>query len=426
MNLKQITMKQFIYAVIVLAITISCKENKTNTLQPLVELQGSTSPAITLDSLSALPLLKEEPTRIVVNTPVLQSADTIVESYRYIALETTAESLIGNIDKICTDSGFIFVYDHDNNLLLSFDDTGKFLGKIGKQGRGPEEYIEIWSMTLDKQKKEVCLLDLAGRKLMYFNYEGEHVKTEPMYYLFTDFEFIGDKRVVFTGSSHNNSAPLVNLHRLLVAENNQKPLYRGFPITIEFRERFNLETYQSLRKFEDEVYYYHVLADTIWQIKENGYVAKYTLDFPQRGVLFTPQDIQQITLDIYKKKNENKDVFSGKYLFTKDFLFFGIANKHGIQEPLVVDRKTGNTRYGLFLPGYKTSQLGDYWVNSGFDFTYNDTSFIRVLQPYSMKRTVNSLDKETYSYICQKDKDMVNRIKEEDNPVLMIMDLKKF
>lgn len=57
----------------------------------------------------------------------------------YVPLETRSECLIGDIQKIAYYEDNIFVMDQHG--LYKFDCTGRFVSKIGAKGRGPREHI---------------------------------------------------------------------------------------------------------------------------------------------------------------------------------------------------------------------------------------------------------------------------------------------
>lgn len=62
-------------------------------------------------------------------------ADTVI----YIPLETTKESFIQYIDQLWMNDSVILINNSSIGLLM-FQQNGKFIRQIGKQGRGPEEY----------------------------------------------------------------------------------------------------------------------------------------------------------------------------------------------------------------------------------------------------------------------------------------------
>ena len=120
-----------------------------------------------------------------------------IENISYCKLETSPESLLGNIDKMMVDSSSLFIFDrYTCNALYRFSRSGKFITKFGKQGRGPEEYIEIYDFDVDFDNKQVLLLDLNGRKIQYYSFDGEYLRTRKVDFLATDgTAFFGCNRI---------------------------------------------------------------------------------------------------------------------------------------------------------------------------------------------------------------------------------------
>lgn len=74
----------------------------------------------------------------------------MIDSVRYIKLETNEQCLLGYIKKLELYEGKIFIQDANGHVYV-FDDTGHFLNKIGVRGRGPEEYLGMINFYLDKK-----------------------------------------------------------------------------------------------------------------------------------------------------------------------------------------------------------------------------------------------------------------------------------
>ena len=103
------------------------------------------------------------------NVPI----DEYVKSYDgYIPLETTDESLVGNISKLLYENGKLIVVDKENNKILVFDAaTGKFLNCVGHQGRGPKEFISLRDVVVADGK--LYVLDMG--KILTYKLSGEFV-----------------------------------------------------------------------------------------------------------------------------------------------------------------------------------------------------------------------------------------------------------
>lgn len=79
----------------------------------------------------------------------------ISKDCKYVVLESTNESLIGNNFTAYSDDEFIIVIDRER--ILVFDRTsGSFIRKIGNMGNGPDEYSKPYSkIPYDEEKKVI-------------------------------------------------------------------------------------------------------------------------------------------------------------------------------------------------------------------------------------------------------------------------------
>lgn len=97
-----------------------------------------------------------------------------VADYGVLHLETTDESLISQVEKIRIHNGMVYILNGGSNAnLLCFDNNGRFVRKIGRRGRGPKEYIELWNFEIDPIRNELLLLDNEGQKILVFDLNGD-------------------------------------------------------------------------------------------------------------------------------------------------------------------------------------------------------------------------------------------------------------
>ena len=422
------------YAIFILTVLVlfSCKKHqKDHRIYPLSpNNMGQVQVLDIKEGVSSQQLITDEAEIISVpESPEPVQINDYIEEYKYVHLETNAACLIGNIHKIYTDSSYIFVFDKQNNKALIFSDTGNFYTKLGKKGRGPREYIELCNISLDTYKKEVCLLDLGGLKLLFYSYSGEYLREEPMFYYYSGIEFMGQNRMALSTSfAYNDQTPAISNHRVIVAQCDQTPLYKGFPYTSKLREDFHWEDAQPIKKIKDDIFFHHVLSDTIWQIKDSLCKARYVVKFPERNNLFNEHEMQTITDKTYSDKTAKNIFFNGIYLMNDQFISMAIVNQDQIAYPLIYSRKTGKILYGLFFAKWDMNELGPLLIHSYFDFTYKDNAFVKVIQPFealSMLKDMrkNKTDMTKYPF---KDQEFMKKLHEEDNPVLMIVKLKEF
>jgi len=110
----------------------------------------------------------EESIRNVKNLKLSQVADNV----EYIQLQTNEECLINPEARYFFDDSLIFVTNKDH--LLKFSNSGKFLKKIGKPGRGPGEIISIYDLSIIPSKRLIYIQD--GPSLTSYNFDGKFIR----------------------------------------------------------------------------------------------------------------------------------------------------------------------------------------------------------------------------------------------------------
>jgi hypothetical protein len=75
----------------------------------------------------------------------------------YVPLETKELSFIKGISdiKVCKDFFLIKFY----NTILKFQNNGSFVTKIGKEGRGPNEFLIAHDLDIEKKSGNIYLVD---------------------------------------------------------------------------------------------------------------------------------------------------------------------------------------------------------------------------------------------------------------------------
>lgn len=96
----------------------------------------------------------------------------LLSSYKLVPLETHPDGLIGSIQKIIKHHGHYFLYT-DRQRLLEFDEDGRFIRQISRQGSGPGEYTFI--NDFDVTEQQIAILEY--NKIHYFDLGGKYLRT---------------------------------------------------------------------------------------------------------------------------------------------------------------------------------------------------------------------------------------------------------
>ena len=104
---------------------------------------------------------------------VVDISDVIDSTFfKIVALETNANSLIGEIDKIFYQNQRIYIVDKMQKCIIVFDDEGRFLFKLHKPGRGAGEYTEIQTATVTPDN--IIVVDMGKRVALFYDLEGNY------------------------------------------------------------------------------------------------------------------------------------------------------------------------------------------------------------------------------------------------------------
>lgn len=101
----------------------------------------------------------------------------MVEEVRYVELETTEESLIGNVSKVIAYKDKIYIKDRFvASKIYIFDATGRFITTVSSTGKGPGEYMSLEDIAIDSYKDELLVNDTANKKILVFDLGGEFLR----------------------------------------------------------------------------------------------------------------------------------------------------------------------------------------------------------------------------------------------------------
>lgn len=142
---------------------------------------------------------QKETGRISLASPeggTLRQAD-LFEVEKIIPLETNANCLVGYVaSSVARPSGF---YIKTNGQVIKFDGEGKFVYNISGHGRAPEEFLELNAISVDADDRFLYVYDGGGMKVICYDAQsGEYVRHTDLDYKPLTFAVMpGGKHFVF-------------------------------------------------------------------------------------------------------------------------------------------------------------------------------------------------------------------------------------
>ena len=247
----------------------------------------------------------------------MEQFDTI--DYKFIVLETSNKSLIGEINKLYIIDSLIVIFDSKQMLVQVFDTAGNYRYNIGRNGSGPDEYSNINDIFYDKIEQKIYLHERLKKQIYTYSLSGELLnKSEISKYMFESFCKTGEGYWVFARYSSNNNPEYYTL--MLLDENLQEMKAGFFPLKTSFAGDF-------LSKFTcDETgapYFFYPESNIIYKLSGKEVIPWFEIDFGSRTMPYdrirelTDREIydQMVSETRYLGQISNLQINNGKVYF---------------------------------------------------------------------------------------------------------------
>lgn len=329
----------------------------------------------------------------------------VLQSLEVVKLDNDTSATVGG-SSVCFSDNYMLIQAGYQQPVRLFDRKGKFLGNIGKVGRGPGEYISLYDMQIDEQNKRIYFMPWQTRYLYEYDFDGNFVKPIRMAggAPKARFSIDGDRLTVL-------ALPFKGLKWFAFQQTLDGKLLDSVPIgQFEINERnpynnelysdrsiHNIHVFRSMGKIQDTLYYY--------MPGKSGLIPKFTVDF---GTIEPP-------IHFYRE--------FGDYFFFETNVTKPIDEQGNFtyvtEKSILVNKKTREaSRFKLvndLLGGYETS----VWC-------FSNGYYVENLDPLKLKEKLEKvlekggLDKSMEKKIT----DLVNSIDENDNNYVIYGKLK--
>ncbi len=339
----------------------------------------------------------------------------LIDSIYFIRLETNADCLIGNIDKILFFNDKILIIEKlQRKSVLLFSETGRFIKKIGTEGRGPGEYTNISDVAVDNRNNKIVILDDFGGKLLFYDFDGNFINREKLYYYPTAFSILQDGSYLFyQARGLNIHIPSVTEYNLLFAHPDQS--LTGKAISYSYRDKYRAFSMSSLHSFnvsEKGVVFCPDFANEIYIVKEENKVShKYSLNIGPKDVLgaMGQTTTNKIFTDLVN--TGNYFYFDGPAFESDTFLYFFIS----LGGDCYFSKKSRKLFYGNSYR-YDRDRVDLLYCSN--PITVRNNFFVSIISP---NRILNRPEDMQTNEVL---KNVVNNLQDGDNPILCFFSLK--
>lgn len=270
---------------------------------------------------------------------------------KFVVLEEGEDSFIRGVAQAELADSLLFVSDYEK--LCAFGLDGRFVSKIGRNGRGPGEYVEISCFFVDKDNKTVTVVDNGTGHFIEYGFDGMHISSTEISIgsLSTVAMLAGDGKLLISNaliSPNDDTYTLVDPKHPEWKDN----FGTYAPLTAEgYGEKF---AWHPMTHSGRSILFTMPLDNTIYEYSDGEFSEKYYIETPQKmppkermrpgtledGIFFR-QVIQLVRDEGYF--GGFRDIFEAD-----DLIFISCTTPKGdIQGMFVMDKRSNTGEYLL-------------------------------------------------------------------------------
>jgi hypothetical protein len=103
------------------------------------------------------------------------SINELFGEFEYISLETSKESIFGEIKKLIVYDDKYYILDNKLRRIFVFQHDGTFVHTIGRIGQGPGEYTHIEDFQIDEVNSRIIILGYPSI-LYFYDFDGNFIE----------------------------------------------------------------------------------------------------------------------------------------------------------------------------------------------------------------------------------------------------------
>jgi len=386
--------------------------------------------------------------------PVLYTSD-LYDTMSYIPLETNPDCMIGTISTLLyIDNKFVISDDNTTKSIFVFDSKGKFINKIGHQGRGPQEFDSPDDIVFNKYRNEIIIRSYNDKKLLTYKLDGSFVSEIKLNWWIRALSVLDENTLVlYFNNVVNNNIAKGEEYNFVCIDLKGNVISRQMPFNSD-NDKFSGPCESSFYSYKDSLRFFYPYQNTIFNVYKDSLVPKYFINYGKQNI---PQDLTK-----GKTFRETRDELTkldvailSSFIETDSILYLGtLYKKHAFSNIYnsVYFKKSGsiitsslviNDLSTIFPSPIIMCISGDSLVGfcqplqfAPVDEMYKNASGESKKVNEEMKRRFSkvpdgelkdeffkSIDNAKFN-LTQSEIDFVNSIKSEDNPVIVILKLK--
>ncbi|NDV46568.1 6-bladed beta-propeller [Paludibacter sp. 221] len=353
--------------------------------------------------------IEENDIIVKLNEKEIINYNSVIDSIKYIKLETKKESLISNIKKILMDNNNLYIQDNLSRIFVFNSQNGLFKYVIDKVGQGPGEYIHIQDFCLNKQNIEI--LDIRRKQIIHYKTEdGSYDKSFTL------------KKFTYSIFPLNNENYLTNLPNDL-GDNNKFGVdlldanYTVKKNLLEYSGKYPLfsENESIFSELDSNTYgILSIVEGAIYHFSESSFEKKYSFAFNgkdkvkfNKGKTLLSNNSQELL---------DKIAYIRFYKETMHNIILNVINANSIYL-IIYSKSEGKAHNIKYLSGHLPLPTAGFLKSETRNTLFNSIApdiYLELIE--NEPEFKKNIDKELYSLIMNST--------EDSNPILQVIHLK--
>jgi len=213
-----------------------------------------------------------------------QDPKEVIDSTWTIKLEANNDNLISYCNRLIAFKDYFVIFDMKQQKVFIFDKSGKYLTKIDSRGKGPNEYLHIEDIYINKDS-EIVLFDAPNKCLLFYSTIGNFIKKEKLSHNIDgcfNIRKFNKGYIYFTGYKTNSNTDVLN-HNLTI-ENDKGELTNFFDIREQVKIKILSPDNYLFQNSNNEIFFQEPFRNSIYKINEFGLEKEFILELGKKAL----------------------------------------------------------------------------------------------------------------------------------------------
>ena len=298
----------------------------------------------------------------------------------------------------------ILIRDSDGRSILIYDRSGNPVSKISRYGRGPEEYTYLTQFEVNSKGDEIIIYDSSRKQALFFDIEGKFKRIIPIIERTGRIKLLDDNKILCI--NHTLDFP----YSIISGEDGS--LIKDLPIKFPLQHKHDQHGRLAYSNFTNSTrgnMLFDLRTDTIYLVDKKLNVIPAITDnsrYPSNDELYNADNAQ-----LYPTMDTDK--YTLFYLLSSPWITPDVK-----MEFYIYDKKSGQmSKLKQTDSPYDPLALTNGYCNLLSRNRSNTPGIATHMLPADL--LINNKEKLKGELL-----EITNKLKEEDNPVLMIMRFK--